>query len=140
MADSLTRYPRIGVLAVVPRDGRCHLVLRAKPPAEGFWGFPGGSQEWGETVYDAARRELLEETGIVADSPRLLTVLDTIDRDESGVIRHHFTLVAVRLRWISGEGVAASDAAATGWFGPEDLGAIPVLPGVLPLMSDALRL
>jgi 8-oxo-dGTP diphosphatase len=138
MTETGLRYPRVGVLAVVPRAGRCLLVRRSKPPAEGLWGFPGGSQEWGETAFAAALRELAEETGVVADTPRLLTVLDTIDRDGTGAIRHHFTLVAVLLRWVAGDGQAGDDAAETGWFAPDELDAIPAIPAVLPLMRQAL--
>ncbi len=39
------------------------LVRRANPPDAGLWGFPGGKIEFGETVKDAAMRELREETG-----------------------------------------------------------------------------
>jgi ADP-ribose pyrophosphatase YjhB (NUDIX family) len=130
--------PRVGVIAVVPRDGKFPLVLRAKAPAQGFWGFPGGSQELGETVGEGAMRELLEETGIAADQPSILTVLDTIQRDGTGIVTSHFTLIAVQLRWISGEGIAADDAAAVGWFSADELGTIPALPAVAPLMAQAL--
>lgn len=116
------------------------LVLRGKPPAEGFWGFPGGSQELGETVFEAAMRELHEETGIIADDPRLLTVLDSIHHDDLGAVSLHFTLVAVLLRWRDGEGIAADDAREAAWFSPDELGTIPALPAVLPLMTDALAL
>ncbi|HTH96827.1 MAG TPA: NUDIX hydrolase [Stellaceae bacterium] len=130
--------PRVGILAVVPRDGRFVLVERAKAPAQGMWGFPGGSQELGETVMEAAIRELAEETGIRAGDPQILTVLDSIHRDEAGVPTIHYTLVAVQLRWLEGEGEAADDAKSAGWFGPDDLSAIPALPAVRPLMLQAL--
>jgi ADP-ribose pyrophosphatase YjhB (NUDIX family) len=86
---------------------------------------------------EAALRELAEETGITAANPSILTVLDAIDRDEAGRVRHHYTLVAVSLDWAAGEGIAGDDAAAAGWYGPDDLTALPVLPTVPGLMRLA---
>jgi dihydroneopterin triphosphate diphosphatase len=51
------------VLIVIYTDGGEFLLLeRRRPP--GFWQSVTGSLEWGETADDAARRELVEETGI----------------------------------------------------------------------------
>jgi mutator protein MutT len=108
--------PVPAVLAVVLRAGEVLLVRRANPPDQGRWGFPGGRMEMGETHLEAALRELTEETGIVADSPRLLTVLDFIEHDEAGRLAHHFAMIAVLCQWRAGEGLAADDALETRWF------------------------
>ena len=99
------RYPErpiVGVLAIVMRGDRVLVVRRANPPLLGRWGFPGGVLELGETVAQGAMRELLEETGVVAEPAGPLTVIDTIDRDREGRVRFHYTLVAVIGRWQSG--------------------------------------
>ena len=116
--------PIPAVLSVVVRDGRLLLVRRANPPDRGRWVFPGGRIEAGEEVVAAALRELHEETGVIADGGTVLTVLDSIHRDETGVLTHHFVLVAVLCRWVSGEGRAADDALEAAWLAPEEIAAL----------------
>ncbi len=112
----MSARPTVAVLAVVRREGRLLLVRRANPPDQGLWGYPGGRVEPGESYFAAALRELEEETGIVADSPRLLTVLDFIERDGAGRVAHHFAMITVACRWRQGEAVAADDALEARWF------------------------
>ena len=138
------RYPErpiVGVLAVVLRGERALVVRRANPPMAGRWGFPGGVLELGETVAEGAMRELYEETGVVAEAIAPLTVIDTIERDEAGRVRFHYALVAVRGRWVSGEGAAADDADEAAWLSPADIAAhnLPVAPALLPLIGLALK-
>src|SRR6266403_281928 len=81
------RYPDrpiVAVLAVVLRGEQALIVQRAQQPNAGRWGFPGGVLELGETVAQGAMRELLEETGVIAEAAGPLTVIDTIDRDAEG--------------------------------------------------------
>jgi ADP-ribose pyrophosphatase YjhB (NUDIX family) len=113
--------PRVGVLAVVRRGERLLLVRRRNPPDAGKWGFPGGAQELGETVAEAAARELAEETGIDAMPLGVLDVIDAVTRDEAGRVRFHFTLIAVLMAWRAGEAVAADDAEAVTWITLSDL-------------------
>jgi 8-oxo-dGTP diphosphatase len=132
--------PIAGVLAVVRCGDRVLLVQRAKPPLPGSWRFCGGVQEHGETVGEGAARELLEETGIIAEPVDTLTVLDTIARDEAGLVRTHFTLVCVLLDWRSGEPIPDEDALALGWFTPEEVEAagMAMFPSAVRVMRLAL--
>src|SRR5579859_1921705 len=82
MSRDYPSLPMVGLLAIVRRGDRFLLVRRAKEPNRGRWGFPGGVQELGETVVDGARRELAEETGLIAGGGRAITTLDAIDHDE----------------------------------------------------------
>jgi ADP-ribose pyrophosphatase YjhB (NUDIX family) len=137
------RYPErpiVGVLAVVLRRGRALVVRRANPPMAGRWGFPGGVLELGETVAAGAMRELLEETGVIAEPIGPLTVIDTIDRDDEGRVRFHYALVAVRAIWRSGEGIAGDDADEVAWFSHADIveGGLLTAPALLPLIKLAL--
>src|SRR6059058_4120140 len=56
--------PFLAVSAVVERDGRIMVVRRARPPAQDRYTLPGGVVEAGETLIDAIRREVEEETAI----------------------------------------------------------------------------
>jgi 8-oxo-dGTP diphosphatase len=132
--------PIVGVLAVVLRGDKALVVRRANPPMAGRWGFPGGVLELGETVAEGAMRELFEETGVVADPIGPLTVIDTIDRDDEGWVRFHYTLVAVRGRWCSGDGIPGDDADEVAWLSRADIvaGGLLTAPALLPLIDLAL--
>src|SRR4051794_30342843 len=97
--------PVPAVIAIVIREGKALLVRRANPPDAGLWGFPGGKIEFGETVADAAMRELLEETGVIGVAQGVITTLDILVPSEDGSVRQHYILIAVRCRWTSGDPV-----------------------------------
>lgn len=62
--------PIVGIGVAVLRPGAVLLARRGRPPNDGAWSLPGGAQELGETAEAAARRELAEETGLVASALR----------------------------------------------------------------------
>ena len=137
------RYPDrpiVAVLAVVLRGDEVLIVQRAQQPNAGRWGFPGGVLELGETVAEGAMRELLEETGVVAEPAGWLDIHDAISRDDEGKVQFHYTLIAMRGVWQSGDGTAADDAAACAWASRGDIeaGRYPTFPTLLPLFDLAL--
>ncbi|MEP9377274.1 NUDIX hydrolase [Aquabacter sp. CN5-332] len=123
MSGDPPRRPGCAALAVVVREGRVLLVRRANPPDAGLWGFPGGRIEWGETAAEAAVRELMEETSVSAAPGPAFRALDALDRAADGTLLHHYVLVAVLCRWVSGEGVAADDALEAAWFSMAEIAA-----------------
>ncbi len=79
------------VIAILP-DNRLVLIRRRD---SGLWGLPGGLVDWGENVQTAAKRELLEETGLKLVSPgRLVGVYSGSQRDE----RFHSICVALEAK------------------------------------------
>lgn len=130
LIQSTPNYPIPATIAVVIRAEQILLVRRANPPDAGLWGFPGGKIERGETIAQAALRELAEETGISAEPLRAFTALDVFDRDASDELRYHFILIAVLCRWQSGEPIAGDDALEARWV---DLGRLDDTDLVLSL-------
>jgi ADP-ribose pyrophosphatase YjhB (NUDIX family) len=137
------RYPDrpiVAVLAVVLRGDRVLIVQRKQQPNAGRWGFPGGVLELGETIFEGAMRELLEETGVVGEPVGWLNIHDAVSRDDEGRVQFHYVLIAVRGVWRAGEGVAGDDAAACVWASRADIeaGQYPTFPTLLPLFDLAL--
>lgn len=135
MSRDYPAFPLPAVLAMVARDGRVLVVRRGTQPGPDKWGFPGGLIELGETVAQAAQRELREETGIIAQAGAVTEVLSIITRDESGRIKNHYIAMAVPMIWQAGEAVAASDAVEAGWFTLDEIGAMTCHPD-LPRLAE----
>lgn len=95
------------------------LIKRAAPPFEGSWALPGGFVEPDESLEAAARRELLEETGIRADALEQLHCFGDPGRDP----RERVISVAY-VAWVNTGSTrvrAGSDAADADWFRVTDL-------------------
>lgn len=118
--------PRVGVATLVFRDGRLLLGRRLKTPGYGSWQCPGGLLQSGETVFDCARRETLEETGMDIDALRAGPYTDNHFAEEQ---LRTITLYVVA-DYVGGEAVAVeAQGVEWQWF---DLDQLPQ-PLFLPL-------
>lgn len=127
--------PRVGVGAIVIREGRVLLVQRGIEPSRGLWAIPGGSLELGETIQEGAEREILEETGIVIRAGDPVHTFDFFERDQAGRIRFHYVIVDVTAEYVSGDVRADDDAADARWLSPKDLDALPVARNTLRVLQ-----
>ncbi len=95
------------------------LIQRKYPPFSQMWALPGGFMEMEETLEEAARRELLEETGIRAGE---LIRFDTYDEPQRDPRGRTITQVFVMI-WKEemGRPKAGSDASLLQWFGLNEL-------------------
>jgi 8-oxo-dGTP diphosphatase len=108
--------PSPAVAAAMVHQGRLLTVRRRYPPNAGMLALPGGRIEPGEPLFEAALRELREETGVVAEAERVLTAIDQFQHDEAGRLLSHFVIVVMVCRWIDGVAVAGDDASEAHWL------------------------
>ncbi|UIJ70546.1 NUDIX domain-containing protein [Aurantimonas sp. HBX-1] len=85
MPDRSAR-PLLGVSLCLSGEGRVLLVERGRDPYAGRLSLPGGGVDFGERLEEAARRELAEETGLVADALRFVTLHEAIGGQFHAVI------------------------------------------------------
>lgn len=128
--------PQVAVGAIVFKDDKVLLVLRANPPAEEQWAIPGGRVELGETLQEAAEREIKEETGIIIRAREPVFTFDVIDRDDAKRVRFHYVIVDLAADYISGEPQPGDDALGARWISPDKLNTLPVSPTTLKLLRQ----
>lgn len=98
----------------IDRDGHILMIRRKHAPFKGRHALPGGFVDVGETVEDACRRELYEETGVRAGKLSLIGVYSSPKRDPRG----HTVSVAFLARLRQTAPRAGDDAAACAWVKP----------------------
>ncbi len=113
--------PWVGVGVIVWRGERVLLVRRGRAPRLGQWSLPGGAQHVGETVFETAVREVLEETGLHVVPTEVVTVVDAITPDAAGRVQFHYTIVEVAADCPEGEAVCADDALEACWATVEEV-------------------
>jgi ADP-ribose pyrophosphatase YjhB (NUDIX family) len=105
--------PKVIAGAIIERDGRLLLCQRGIPPRVGTWTLPAGFMERGESVEEAAQREVMEETGILAEILTPYSIFSVPPTNELYIIYR------ARLQeWSASPGHETLDVK---WFDPEDI-------------------
>lgn len=124
------------VSVAVTQDGKALLVRRGRPPAQGLFAFPGGKVEAGETLEEAAKRELKEETGL--DIARVEPIVSISIPAEGGLSPHAFRLTVFRGFDPTGELSVGDDAESAGFFSVEEARAMPLTGTVFEIVERLL--
>ena len=135
-------YPPRPILAVsvaVFREGRVLVGRRARPPMAGRFSLPGGVVEVGETLVEAAGRELYEEVGVECAIVGFNRHVEPIVR-EGGRIRAHFVIASFVGRWTRGEARVSDEIDAVAWVEPDGLAALLTTPELPDILLAARRI
>jgi ADP-ribose pyrophosphatase len=119
-------HPVVAVGAVVIHNRRVLLVKRNHPPNKDTWAIPGGKVELGETLQQAAEREIKEETGVIIKAKDPVYTFDIIERDFEDQIRFHYVIIDLIASYISGTPKAADDAVRAGWITTREMSTLPI--------------
>ncbi len=111
----------LGVGAVVFHANRVLLVKRNKPPFLHQWAIPGGKVGFGESLREAAEREIREETGIIIEAREPVYTFEVINDMQS-----HYVVIDLEARYISGSPQANDDACDAAWICATDMANINV--------------
>lgn len=134
------RYPQrpiLGVGALIFRDDDILLVERGKEPLKGLWSLPGGVVEVGETLDQAVRREILEETGLIIDPIRVFEIFERIMRDQEGPPEYHYVLIDYVCSVTGGELAPADDVSRAEWVPQHRLETYRLTEGTLDVIERA---
>jgi 8-oxo-dGTP diphosphatase len=124
--------PALAADAAVRRGDSILLIQRKFPPMKGAWALPGGFVDRGEAPIDAAVRELLEETSLQGENPKLISVMGDPDRDP----RKHIVSIVYEIEVSSEQQPIAGDDAADAKFWPIET----ILAGDLQMAGDHLKI
>ena len=108
--------PILAVGALVMKKNKLLLVKRKYPPDKGKWSIPGGAVEIGESLIQAAKREVQEECNITINNGKIGALIDKIYFTKENKIIFHYSIVDFIFYRFTGNLLASSDAEAAEFF------------------------
>jgi len=142
VADERTnpQRPFLAVSAAIFRNGKVLVVRRARKPALNLYTLPGGAVEAGETLVEAAIREVREETSLSIEPVALAGHREVIARDDEGKVERHFVILCFASRWLAGEPVLSDELDDSRWVDPSELGDYRTTDGLAEIVTTAATL
>ncbi|HLF61379.1 MAG TPA: NUDIX domain-containing protein [Acidimicrobiia bacterium] len=125
----MTESPVVGVGVVLIEDNRLLLIQRGHEPGLGRWAVPGGKVNSGESLRDAAVREVREETGLEVQTGEVIWVGEHIS--EHG----HIVIIDFEGQVVGGEVAAADDAVQARWVGLDQVADYDLTPTMYDLVQ-----
>src|SRR6185312_5958407 len=107
-------------------------LLMIKRSDNGYWAVPGGAQDIGESVIDAVKREVAEETGIVVEVVHLTGIYSDprhVIAYDNGEVRQEFSL-CFRAKPVGGSLRMSAEATKVQWVSPEQLDSLKIHPSM----------
>lgn len=133
----MSNRPEVPAVSVaVVRGGRVLLVRRARPPSQGLYAFPGGKVEAGETLEQAALRELKEETGLEAHDFRPVETIFIEGSGEGHPMDYRLTVFSAA--YAGGEPQPADDAETAAFYTLAEMAAMPLADSVFTIAEELL--
>jgi len=129
--------PYLAVSAAILRDGKVLVVRRARKPALGVYTLPGGAVEAGETLEEAVKREVREETALEIAPVTLAGHREVIVRDAQGRVERHFVILCFAARWVSGEPSLNEELDDAYWLRPDELAGLKTTEGLSEIVAAA---
>ena len=105
--------PKVAAGVLFRYQGRIVLLRRALEPRRGKWVFPGGYVDRGEPVETAARREVLEESGVEVETRGLLGVYS--------IENWPVVIIVYEGEYVRGQPVAGDESLELGLFDPSEI-------------------
>ena len=142
MADarSYPQRPFLAVSAAIMRDGKVPAVRRARQPALNLYTMPGGVVEIGETLTEAVKREVREETALEIEPVALAGHREAILRDGEGLVQRHFIILCFAARWLSGEPALNEELDDARWLTMAELSGLRTTEGLSEIVASAADL
>ena len=131
--------PYLAVSADILRDGEFLVVRRARPPMQGLFTLPGGCVEAGESLTEAVRREVREETGLTIEAGALAGYREVITRDDAGRVQRHFVILTFAARWVAGEPRLNEELLEARWMRPAGLAGLSTTQGLAEIVAAAFE-
>ena len=128
--------PQLAVSAAIFRNNKVLLVRRARSPGKGFYSLPGGRVEFGESLHQALRREVDEETGLQIDIVGLAGWREVLPTTGGG----HYLIMSFAARWRANEPVLNDEHDDFKWLSPAALGDLKLTGGLPEVLAAAERL
>ena len=137
----------IGVGGVIVDYGRTVLIRRGTEPLLGEWSIPGGTIELGETIEEAVRRELREETGLEVRVLELIELFDRIYLENGATFpqdkkkpRYHYVIADYLCDLVGGEPRAGSDVTDLAFAREDELSRFHLTEKATSLLKKAFAM
>lgn len=122
-------------MAVYRPDGTVLLGARRAGPYSGVFSLPGGLVETGETLEEAALRELAEETAVLGEIVAFNGWREVISREDDGRVKRHYVIASFAARWLSGDGVPGEELGQLVWANEARIAELPLTTGLADLLA-----